>query len=182
MDFDLTVFNALHGLAGNSGIVDGLIIFLADYLGYFLIIGFFWILWKEKNIRQRLRCFLFTGLVVILSRGILTEIIRFIYDRPRPFEVLNFTSLINHAVGRALPSGHAAFYFALSLAILFCYSHRHGYSFRRNPGWLFLVIAGLTAVSRVIAGVHWPLDILAGLAVAFASVLVIKYLLVFSNR
>ena len=169
MHFELSIFNSLHGLVDLSSLLNWLFIFFAQYLGYFLIIGFLVILFLEKDWRQRLYYSSFAVLSVVLSRGILTETIRFFFDRSRPFVVLNFEPLVSHAVTPALPSGHAAFYFALALAVLLI---------NKKWGLIYLGFASLMGIARVIVGVHWPLDILAGALVAIVSFFVVKWLLV----
>ncbi len=169
MSLELSLFNSLHDLVGKSGLLDWLFIFLANYFGYFLVAGFIFLLLKERNRHQRLHYLFFGLLTTILSRGLITEIIRFFYDRPRPFDFLSFTPLISHDPGNSLPSGHAAFYFALALTVFIVN--------KKWWGWIFLASALLIGLARIIAGVHWPSDILAGLAVSIVSFFVVKYLL-----
>ena len=173
MSFELALFNLLHGIAGQSKMLDWLIIFLAEYLPYFLAIIYIYFLFKEKDFQTRFYYFSFTALALILSRGIFTEIIRFFYNRPRPFLTLNFTALVNHSSSNSLPSGHAVFYFTFAILFFFLFRGERG---RRWRLW-FLSGAILMGIARVIAGVHWPLDIVAGLLVAVASVFMIKWLL-----
>lgn len=71
---------------------------------------------------------------------------------PRPFTAFNYVPLI-HATKYSFPSGHAATFMCMALV----------------SGWyipkyrmFFLVFAIFISLSRVLAGVHTPLDILAG--------------------
>ncbi|MBI2025060.1 MAG: phosphatase PAP2 family protein [Candidatus Harrisonbacteria bacterium] len=167
---DLEVFNFFHDLVGQSILLDWLIIFLGTYLGYLLIIGILVLLFYEKNWKIRFQNFALITLVAILSRGLLTEIIRFFYFRARPFVELNFAPLINHsAEASAFPSGHAAFYFALGLSL---------FLINRFWGSIYILAALLMGIARIAAGVHWPLDILFGFLVALVSLIVVKLLLV----
>ena len=78
-------------------------------------------------------------------------------DRPRPF--VAHPELVRifapHAADPSFPSDHATASFAIATAILL-----------RNRLWgsVALVAATLLAVSRVVIGVHYPLDVLAGAA------------------
>ncbi len=161
-------FNLIHGLAGKSRVLDLLGIFLADYLGYLLILTALYLIFSQKDWRIRCQFFLFTVLTIIFSRGLLTELIRYFYHRPRPFLVLDFIPLVNHDAASAFPSGHAAFYFALAAAVF--------YLLGRSWGWRFIVGALLIGIARVYAGVHWPLDIVGGLLVALSGLFIVKYL------
>ena len=166
---ELQIFNAIHSLAGQSKLLDWVALLLANYLGYFLILGTAYFLFKEKDWKKRFLNLSFISLAVILSRGLLTEIIRFFYFRPRPFVALEFEPLFNHsALQAAFPSGHAAFYFALAFAIFFI---------NRRLGVWYTIGAVFMGLARVYAGVHWPLDIVAGALVSLLSVFVVKWLL-----
>ena len=115
--FDQSLFHAFYNLAHQNRFFDGLIIFLASYLQYFLIVLAIILLFvKEKDWRRRLYVLSVFLLSAILSRGLITEIIRFFYHRVRPFLALNLTPLIHDFRG-SFPSGHMAFFFVLALSI-----------------------------------------------------------------
>ena len=169
---DFSIFHFINGLAGKFRLLDWLGIFLAEYFGYFLVLLFLILLLKEKNWRSRIYFFSLTALSLILSRGIITEFIRFIFPRQRPFEVLGIQPLISHPAGGSLPSGHAAFYFALALAVFYMSA-----SGGRKWGWRFLIAALIMGIARIFVGVHWPLDIVVGAAVGLGSAFVVRRLL-----
>ncbi|MEK7464641.1 MAG: phosphatase PAP2 family protein [Patescibacteria group bacterium] len=167
MNLELIVFNLFHSLAGKSGVVDQIIIFFAKHLPYFLAIVAFILLVKLKPWKKRVYFLILTALTLILSRGILTEVIRFLWHRERPFKALNFDPLLidNHY---AFPSGHMAFYFALALVL---------FSFNKKIGYWFMFLAVLNGVARVIAGVHWPSDILGGVLISLIAFFVVRRLM-----
>lgn len=148
--------------------MDSLGIFFARYLVYFLVAGIFVYLYLEHDRRRRWFIFVASALSVILSRGILTEVIRYFSPRPRPFEVLEITPLFPENLMNSFPSGHAAFTFALAMALWF---------FNRRWGNWYLVLALLIGTGRVFAGIHWPVDILGGAAVGIISAFLIYALL-----
>lgn len=164
---DLNLFQVVHSLAGQLKFLDWLAIFLAKYLPYVLVLGALVFALKQSFWKTRVFVFTFIALNVILSRGIFTEVIRFVYERRRPFEVLDFTPLVPNG-GPSFPSGHAAMFFALALAILYLH---------KKLGWWYLVSAFVVSLARVFAGVHWPSDILGGFVVASLSFWLIKNLL-----
>lgn len=167
MDLELQIFNTLRNLAGQSALLDWLIVFLGSYSVYFLVLGFILLIFFKKDWRSRLYYSSFASLSVIVSMS-LAKIIQFFLGRPRPFAVLNFDPLISHAATPALPSGHAAFFFALAFSV---------FLISKKWGWVYLSAAVLMGVARVVAGVHWPLDIAAGFLVAALSFFVVKWLL-----
>lgn len=165
---DLAVFQFFHGLAGRSSIFDGAINFFATYLPYLLAVAAVFLIFRQGDRRQKIFSFIFTALTLLLSRGLLTEIIRFAYARPRPFEMLDFQPLFVPDTHPSFPSGHAAFFFALALAVSY---------FDRKWGWWFLGLALLNSLGRIAAGVHWPTDILGGIAIAAVSFLAVQRIL-----
>jgi undecaprenyl-diphosphatase len=167
--FDLALFNYIHGLAGVSRLLDFISIFFAEYAGYFLVVAFITWVWWKYEVRERWGALLFASLSVLISRGLITEMIRFWYHRPRPFVLLKFTPLIEQADKGSFPSGHASFYFAIA-AVLWMYD--------RRLGNYFAAIAGVMGIARVFVGVHWPLDIIGGALVALVSVYIVRLLLV----
>lgn len=165
MPLDLSIFRAIHNLSGQSKFLDWVGIFLADYLGYFLILASLILLF---SLQKRFYFFSLAALSLLLSWGLIVEIIRVIYYRPRPFLDLGFTALIDHSATGSFPSGHAAFFFTLAFAVFY---------FNRRWGFWFLVAAVLMGLARIFAGVHWPTDIVAGAAIGLLSVVAVRYLL-----
>lgn len=160
---DYYLFQQINGLAGHWPVLDWLGIFLAGYLQYILIVGllFFWFWGKSRE--ERLKNLFVAGVAIgaiVLSRLVLTEIIRWLWFRPRPFIDHAVNSLITHESTGSFPSGHAAFFFALAMAVYF---------FNRRAGqWLFVAAISIS-LARVYVGVHYPLDILAGAVVGIFS-------------
>ena len=164
---DLNFFNFIHGLAGKWQFFDWFGIFLANYLGYLLILAVLILILKQIGWQRKIYFFSFISLSLILSRGIIAEAIKFFAARPRPFSILNFQPLIDaNGVNTSMPSGHAAFYFALATAIFFL---------NKKMGLYFGGAAILMGIARIFVGVHWPTDILTGAAVGIASAFIIKY-------
>ena len=172
---DLAIFRYLNSWAGISPFFDGAIRFRAVYLLWVMIGGalFFVIVpliskyhrWLKQNIRM--------GILVLCSaliaRFIITEFIRLIHPRPRPFEVLpDVIPLVPHPTGGAFPSGHTALAFAIATAIAFYYP---------KTSILFFLVALSIGISRIAAGVHWPSDVLGGAMVGIATSIAIQKLL-----
>lgn len=155
-NIDYEIFYFLNSFAGKSNLTDWVIIFFARHLVYVFVAAV--IIYLLINRRKILAYTAVTHafLSFVIARLIITELIRFIWHRPRPFLAQEVTELFNKGNEASFPSGHAAAMFAIAAAIYF---------YNKSLGmWLF-VAAIVTTVSRVISGVHYPSDILAGAVV-----------------
>lgn len=142
--------------------MDNVIVFLGEYLGHILA-ALFLVFWWEH--RKRFPKLLLESVgAAILSRGIVTELIRFFYDKPRPFVEYGTTPLIEHVASPSFPSGHAAFFFALAGVL---------YAYNKTAGLLLLLGAAVLSSARVFAGLHWQADIIAGALIGLASALLV---------
>jgi len=165
MNLDITVFNLLNQYAGESVCLDSLAIFFAEYLGYFLVAILILFLLIDTK-----RYWLVVAMALaaaVLSRFVITEIIRFFWERSRPFVGNTVNLILGHEATSSFPSGHAAFFFAISTVV---------YSYNKKTGTLFMIASFLISLARVFAGVHWPTDIIGGALVGiFSGWLVTKF-------
>ncbi len=132
---------------------------LEMYAGIFLV-SWFTLPWKEVDRRH--------GLVLAFAGGLLAflvnTIIGLIWYRPRPFVALppsGVHKLIPYAADSSFPSDHVALGFGFAAG-----------SWGRASRWVSFSIALLTIVvmvARVYVGVHWPTDVLAGVAVGVVA-------------
>lgn len=156
MTLDVTLLYFLNNFAGKSKFFDALTVFLASFLQYVLIVAFLLFLYfSVYSRREKFYLFWTTTISIIVARLCITEIIRFFYHRPRPYLSYELHSLISENEW-SFPSGHAAFFFAMATAI-YCYNKKWGVG--------FFIAAILMNLSRIIAGVHYPSDILGGMIV-----------------
>jgi undecaprenyl-diphosphatase len=153
---DLFLFNKLNSFSLKYFYFDVLVIFLADYLGYILvsILILFLILDFRKFREMVIKAFI----SALISRFLIVEIIRFFWYRPRPFLIENNVNLLIFHNAASFPSGHAAFFFALSFIIYF---------YNKKIGLFFLLSTFLISLARVAAGIHWPSDIFFGALIGF---------------
>lgn len=83
-----------------------------------------------------------------------TELIKTFFPTLRPFQFDGALPLtLTVPTDGAFPSSHSAVGFALAVTIL-----KHD----RKVGILYLIMAGLVGIARIIAHVHYPIDIMAG--------------------
>jgi len=167
MTTDIKLLYFLNILAGKSQIFDFLTIFLASYLQYFLVAAFLLLLYfSVYSKREKLTIFWVTAISVVVARLGVTEIIRFFYHRPRPFLTYQLYPLISENEW-SFPSGHSTFFFAMAAAI---------YLYNKKWGIGFFIAALLMNISRIVAGVHYPSDILGGMVVGIVVAYVVFYI------
>lgn len=172
MALDINIFYFFNNLAGQSRIFDILVTFLAAYLQYFLVLAFILLLYFSGYTKpEKLRIFLVTIIAIAVSRLGVAEFIRFLYHRPRPFLTLQVHKLLSSGwfysdTEWSFPSGHSAFFFAMATVI---------YLYNKKWGIGFFIAAILMNISRIIAGVHYPSDILGGAVIGVVVGYIIFY-------
>lgn len=152
---DQKLFLLLSGLSGQYLWFDKLIYFCAVILPWLSIAVFVvWVLFQKTWLEKA------KGILVLFSAGLvwwLASLFKYSYFSPRPFmELFENKPLFTMDVWwDSLPSGHAVLFAALAGASLI---------FRnRKLGLVLSLVALVIAVARVVAGVHWPSDVVIGL-------------------
>ncbi|HEY4497989.1 MAG TPA: phosphatase PAP2 family protein [Candidatus Paceibacterota bacterium] len=159
--FDYLLFQWLNGFAGASAIFDAIIIFSGMYLIFIIAAAVLAIIWRAKS-QERLSRVFYVLASIILGEALVWGA-RFLYQQPRPFELLDVSKqLLYHTAGNALPSGHATAAFALATAV---------FLWSRKWGLVLYAAALLVGISRIIGGIHWPTDIIAGAIIGSWSAL-----------
>lgn len=144
-------------------------VFLAHYLPYLLLTGLLFYLFFARQFPFWKRVFILFGTAA--SSGLsylILLIIRLFYQTPRPFSALPDVKPLVDAAEEALlsfPSAHATIFFAIGTFLFF---------YHKRLGSIYLFAALLVSLARVVAGVHWPLDILAGAALGILGALIIR--------
>lgn len=108
---------------------------------------------------------IWAGTIAAILSALCAQSLKILFEIPRPPAVL--PPELFHLIGpeltkRSFPSGHTTAIFTLAAVLCLHITH---------VGWrsLFITIAIVAGVSRVIVGVHWPLDILTGAFVGWMS-------------
>ncbi|WP_206832529.1 undecaprenyl-diphosphatase [Alicyclobacillus fructus] len=163
--FEVHVYHLINGLAGKSKLLDDVMIFFAkDALELYaaLFIAYWFALPKEDlRSRNQLAVAGFSGILALVLNVVISHVLWF---RPRPFVVLpkgTYTQLIPHPADASFPSDHSAGSWGFA-----------GGSWGRTPKWIsvpFTVIAVLVMIARVFVGVHYPTDVIGGMAVGLLA-------------
>lgn len=160
-----SIFRYLNGFAGRNEFFDAAIIFSAKWLPWVLVAGLvlFIFIHRHDGARTLRELFLSAKLrmrepaMIVFSAFsalALSEALKYFYISPRPFEILaNVNLLFSHGGGDSFPSGHATFFAALAAAV---------YSYHKKLGIIYIIGALLIGLGRITAGIHFPIDILAG--------------------
>ncbi|MFC1663856.1 phosphatase PAP2 family protein [Patescibacteria group bacterium] len=162
MNFDFYIFQEINSFALKYLWLDALGIFFAKYFGYILVLFLLFLL--VRNFKKYLPIVIQAFSAAVLARLAIVNLIRWILPRPRPFVENHINLILDWTNQAAFPSGHAAFYFALSAIIYF---------YNRKAGLFFLLASFLISISRVFVGLHWPSDIVSGAVVGIFSAWVI---------
>jgi len=158
MAFEEDLFRALNSGSANPAL-DVLALGL-DFSALFFVMALYAIpLWSRGR-----RTLAFDYLLALVVVVVVTEALKFGFDRPRPAELYAGVRVLplpflSEFADPAFPSGHTsrAFVFAVLLGL-------HG---RRWFRWL-IPFAVLVGWARIYQGVHYPSDVLGGAAVGIA--------------
>ena len=176
MNLDNQIINSAFAIYTGHPQLQTLFLFLAGGLVYIfialLLVAWFW----PRGGRELMRKGLAEAFVsFVISRVILTQLIRGIFPRERPHvadHLFYFTAA--KAAEPSFPSGHASAMFAIAMTLYF---------YNRKLGITLLVLSVVTGIFRVIVGYHYPSDIVGGTILGIGvAMFVHKYLKKFSTE
>ncbi len=169
MNLDWALFQALNGLAGRWSLFDRVIQFLMnDYalttaLSALLVV--LWLRGRTPREREADQSAAVCAIVALLLASAAVKGLNLLFFRLRPFTAHDGVHLLfYHPSDSSLPSNSAAVAFAFATG-----AARRG----RGLGTLGIGLGSILGLSRVIGGVHYPLDILAGAALGAGAVLLV---------
>ncbi len=163
MNPDLIIFRAFNNLSGKSNILDKFVIFCSEYSGYVYLLIVALIL--LRNFKKNIHTIIEICISGFLARIVIAEAIRFFFYPDRPFVNFNVNQLLHHSASGSFPSGHAIFFFAVSMSI---------FLWDKKIGVVGLSISLLIGLSRVLGGIHWPSDILVGAGLGMITAVIVN--------
>jgi len=169
MNVDWALFQALNGLAGRWPAFDRLIQFLMnDYAlttALSALVVVLWLRGRTPEEREADQAAAVHIIVALLIASALVKGLNLVFFRLRPFTAHQVNLIFYHPSDSSLPSNSAtvAFVFALGAG-----------QRSRGLGALGVGMGVVLGLSRVIGGVHYPLDILAGVLLGSGSVLLVR--------
>jgi undecaprenyl-diphosphatase len=164
---DWAVVHDLNELMRTQDLVEDSVVLFASaaVIAYAAATLALWFVARPEGVqRLRLAC---TAALGSAALGLLVnQLIGQLWFRDRPYvehprSLVLFTAPSPDA---SFPSDHATAAFAIAVAV---------YCFHRRIGVAFLVVAAAIALSRVLLGMHYPSDVLAGAATGTAAALVV---------
>lgn len=163
ISLDQHLFLWINGFAGRLPVIDEVMKGIAnDYLvivSLCLVLIALWFGTRDLVKREQNQKAVIVALVSLGLASAAVGLCNILFFRPRPFDVVPTNLLLYPPTDSSFPSNSAAVSFAIAFSIL--------YSDRRT-GIALVLLACLYGFSRVYVGVHYPLDILGGAAIASA--------------
>ncbi|MBX5466840.1 MAG: phosphatase PAP2 family protein [Firmicutes bacterium] len=154
---------ALNQLGLHHHLVGSVAALLAKYSPEIWAVVFlllwFWPPRVQNRARRAVVYAVVAGVLALVVNAVLGHLLPY---RPRPFVALPglIHPLLRHAADTSFPSDHAAGSFAFAVALAFAGAQDFLWG---------LLLAAAVAWARVVTGLHWPTDVLAGALVGIAS-------------
>ncbi len=156
----------LNVLCHDNFLIKGLIIFGSEILPCVLVgILVMWVFFSKD--RKKSICQVTMIFFAALTAVAIADLLKYWSGIPRPFVVLDgVQGIIEKDPYGSFPSAHMAFFTALAAA-----------SFRKNVAVSGMLFAGalIIGISRIAAGIHFPIDIIAGFILGIIVSVLIGY-------
>ena len=169
---DESAFVWLNSWVGRFPLFDRIVeLTVSDYfvpLTMSLVLLGLWFAGHSNAHREPNQLGVMTAILSVAVVNLIVELFNDFFYRPRPFEDLDVNLLFYMPTDSSFPANPAAFGFAMALGV---------WAWNRKVGWALLAPAVVFSLSRLYAGVFYPLDVLSGAAVGTASALFCGWLM-----
>jgi undecaprenyl-diphosphatase len=167
----------LMKLAGKHPLLDRFWVFCARYLIVLfglLFLWSWWSVWRQSTDAVTRTVLLYAPLAAIIVNETVSWGIGYLRFRPRPFVENHLTPLVRIAPGmKSFPSDHAVISFSLATLIALMWVGVSPWF-----GIAAYATALVISVARVVSGVHYPSDVIAGATLGILGTLACTYLVV----
>jgi undecaprenyl-diphosphatase len=164
MSLDWNLFRILNSLAGRSPVLDALIrLLMNDYLITTALVLLPFVLWfsgSSQEERERNQLALPSAIAAMFAGNLFIKLLNLLFYRPRPFAAHAIHLLFYRPSDSSFPSNATSVGFSMATAV---------WLFNRKAGWAMYILALLFGLSRVVGGVHYPTDVLAGAVIGIAA-------------
>lgn len=151
MSLNNSIFYIINNFSIIPWVADSAI-FLSYLFTYLLIFSLIiWAIFFSQKKMYNFSLIFMSGIFAWLVASILKRLLRI----NRPFIDFGFSPL-HFETGFSFPSEHMTIFTAIAMVM---------FLINKKAGIVFLIIAILIGLSRIVIGVHYPLDILGGLFV-----------------
>ncbi len=162
----------INDLAGKNGFLDNLMVFCAkDLIFLVFLAAIAWLIFSNKK-DWRPPVFFLANLAVAF---IFLQIASKLYVDHRPFVDHRITQLIPHAAGKSFPSDHTTAAFAIAFSFLLFTPYK-------KASLVLFAAAALIGFARIFTGLHYPVDILGGMAIAAVAATITKIGVIYSGK
>ena len=160
MGIDWTALISCNQLASQSPILSAITRVLVNEYIVPTVLGLLllalWFSGDSVEYREQNQRAVLSAIAALVVANILVKLLNAVYLRPRPFATHTLTLLFYRPFDSSFPSNAAAVAFCVATSV---------WLFHRRVGLGMYVIALLFSLARMCSGVHYPSDILGGMAV-----------------
>ncbi|MEZ2659515.1 undecaprenyl-diphosphatase [Aneurinibacillus aneurinilyticus] len=163
--FNIDAFRLINDLGKQYPYLNPVIVFLADYMLYFLCLSIvvYWFTRTNQN-----RMMVIQAVLAFIFAELLGRIAGQFHSHYQPFAVLpHVNKLIEHDIDNSFPSDHTILFFSVCISF---------WLVRKKSGWLWLMLPFCVAISRIWVGVHYPIDVVTGAFLGVISALFVYWL------
>lgn len=174
-DLNKSIFLFLNKFLGGSPSLDNFWIFCASYLGWIMLFGLIlYILFAPPRRKGLAFLQMLVAFTTAVFAWFIFSAIKYGMYNPRPYEVIKgVEELIRVQGGDAFPSSHAVFFSSLAFAM---------FNYNKRWGWVFIVLAGLVGLGRIMTKVHWPFDVIAGFIIGWLGAWLVHRILQYLKK